>query len=157
MTKYLAQLNVGRLRHPVDDPRVADFVNNLDLVNGIAERSPGFVWRLKDDSGNATSIKVSDDPLFIINMSVWRSVEDLERFVFQTVHHRFYARRKEWFEVMGTQYVVMWWVDPGHVPSIEEAMDRLKSLQTNGPSADAFGWKELRDARLWQASRCAAE
>src|SRR5262245_43383250 len=83
-----AQLNIGRIRHPLDDPRMADFVNNLDRVNAIAEHTPGFVWRLQDDSGNATAIHAFDDPRMLLNMSVWESVEALERFVWQTVHKR---------------------------------------------------------------------
>ena len=92
--RHLAQLNIGRLRYPTDDPRVADFMNNLDLVNGLAERSKGFVWRLKDESGNATNIRPFADPTMIVNMSVWENVETLERFVWQTVHKRFYGRRR---------------------------------------------------------------
>ena len=99
--RHLAQLNIGRLRYPTDDPRVADFMNNLDLVNSLAERSNGFVWRLKDDSGNATNIRPFADPTMIVNMSVWENVETLERFVWQTVHKRFYGRRPEWFDEDG--------------------------------------------------------
>ena len=91
--RHLAQLNIGRLRYPTDDPRVADFMNNLDLVNSLAERSNGFVWRLKDDNGNATNIRPFADPTMIVNMSVWENVETLERFVWQTIHKRFYGRR----------------------------------------------------------------
>ena len=102
MTKaqHLAQLNIGRFRYPTDDPRMADFMNNLDLVNGLAERSAGFVWRLKDDSGNATNFRPFPDPNMAVNLSVWDSVEALERFVYQTVHKRFYGRRPEWFDKM---------------------------------------------------------
>src|SRR4051794_30200188 len=89
---HLAELNVARLKYPLDDPRIAEFADNLDLVNGIAERSPGFVWRLKDESGNATDIRGFDDPLVIVNMSVWRNAESLERFVWNTLHKRFYIR-----------------------------------------------------------------
>ena len=91
--KHLAQINIGRLLYPQDDPRVADFFNNLDRVNAAAERMPGFVWRLKDDSGNATSISAYEDPTLIVNMSVWESAETFEKFVWQTVHTNFYRRR----------------------------------------------------------------
>ena len=96
--RHLAQLNVGRLRYDIDDPRMADFVGNLARVNALADRAEGFVWRLQDDGGNATSFRPYDDPRIAINMSVWESVEALERYVWQTVHKRFYGRRREWFE-----------------------------------------------------------
>ena len=90
----LAEINVARLRYPLDDPRVAEFVANLDRVNALAERSPGFVWRLKDEAGNATQIRAYDDPLIIVNMSVWSSIETLYEFAFATMHRRFMQRRK---------------------------------------------------------------
>src|SRR4051812_45309668 len=89
-TRHLAELNIGRVRYPLDDPRMAEFMDNLERVNGIAERSAGFVWRLKDDSGNATSMRGFADPRVILNVSVWENVEALERYVWQTVHKRFY-------------------------------------------------------------------
>ena len=99
---HLAQLNIGRILYEIDDPRMKDFVDNLAFVNGLAERSPGFVWRYQDDSGNATSTRPYDgDPRMAVNMSVWQDVESLERFVWQTVHKRFYGRRHEWFETLG--------------------------------------------------------
>src|SRR5713226_7509770 len=97
-TQHLAQLNIGRLRYDLDDPRLADFIDNLARVNAIAERSEGFVWRLKDETGNATNIRAFEDPRMTVNMSVWESVEALEKYVWQTVHKRFYGRRSEWFE-----------------------------------------------------------
>ena len=111
-TRHLAQLNIGRFRYPTDDPRMAGFMNVLDLVNGLAERSEGFVWRLKDDSGNATSFRPFPDPQMAVNLSVWESVEALERYVYQTVHRRFYGRREEWFDKMDGPHLVMWWIPP---------------------------------------------
>ena len=108
---HLAQLNIARLKYPFEDPRVADFAANLDRVNGIAERSEGFVWRLQDDGGDATGIQAFDDPAIIVNMSVWRDPETLERFVWNTIHKAFYRRRAEWFGLMEAQHFVMWWVD----------------------------------------------
>jgi len=95
---HLAQLNIGRIRYEIDDPRMADFANNLALVNGIAERSAGFIWRFVDESGNATNTRPNADPRIIVNFSVWASVDALERFVWQTIHKRFYGRRGDWFE-----------------------------------------------------------
>src|SRR5262245_45437647 len=106
---HLAQLNIARLRYPGDDPRVADFMDNLDRVNALAERSEGFVWRLKDEAGNATEIQAFDDDMIIVNMSVWRDAESLEHFVWNTVHKQFYRRRAEWFSLMDKQHLVMWW------------------------------------------------
>jgi hypothetical protein len=153
---HLAQLNIGRLCYEVDDPRMADFMNNLALVNSLAERAPGFVWRYQDDSGNATSTRpYADDPRMAINMSVWENVEALERYVWQTVHKRFYGRRKEWFEKMDERYFVMWWVPPGHRPTVQEAIERLDHLRKHGPSEHAFGWETLPQAQLWKTARCA--
>jgi hypothetical protein len=155
LTQHLAELNIGRLLHPLDDPRMADFADNLDRVNGIADRSEGFVWRLKSESGNATSIQAFDDPRIIINISLWESVDALERYVWQTVHKRFYGRRHEWFDKMDGPYFVMWWVPQGHRPTVQEALERLQSLKDNGPSDFAFGWESLPAAQMWKSARCA--
>lgn len=155
-TRHLAQLNVGRLRHEADDPRMADFVNNLASVNGLAERMPGFVWRYQDDSGSAIDTRpFGGDPRMAINLSVWESVEALERFVWQTVHKRFYGRRTEWFEHLDGPYFVMWWVPAGHRPTMEEAIERLDHLRRHGPSHRAFGWESVPAAQLWKTARCA--
>jgi hypothetical protein len=154
-TKRLAQLNIGRLRYPTDDPRMADFMNNLDFVNGIAERTPGFVWRLKDDSGNATAIRPFADPDMAVNLSVWEGIEALERFVWQTVHKRFYGRRQEWFAQMEGPHLVMWWVAAGLLPTVAEAKERLEYLAAHGPSDHAFGWESIPAAQLWKTARCA--
>ena len=152
---HLAELNVARLLYAHDDPRVAGFMNNLDLVNGIAERSPGFVWRLKDESGNATSIQAFEAPELIVNLSVWETPEALEKFVWQTVHKQFYARRAEWFEVTDKMHFVMWWVEPGTMPTAQQARERLEHLWANGPSDFAFGWESLPSAEMWKEARCA--
>jgi Domain of unknown function (DUF3291) len=137
---HLAQINVGRLLHPIDDPRIAEFVDSLDRVNALAERSPGFVWRMKDESGNATQMALYDDPLMIVNMSVWESVEALHGFAYQTIHRRFVQRRREWFEPFGAAYMALWWVDEGTIPEIGEGQRRLAHLERFGPTAYAFGF-----------------
>jgi hypothetical protein len=155
-TQHLAQLNIGRLRYEIGDPRVADFADNLERVNAMAEKMPGFVWRYTDASGNATDTRpYAGDPMMAVNMSVWEDVESLERFVWQTVHKRFYGRRTEWFEHMGERYFVMWWVPAGHRPSIAEAIERLNHFRDHGASEQAFGWEELPAAKLWREARCA--
>jgi hypothetical protein len=153
---HLAQLNIGRIRYEIDDPRMRGFADNLAVVNGLAERSPGFVWRYQDDSGNATNTRpYANDPRMAVNMSVWQDVESLERFVWQTVHKRFYGQRHEWFERMAERYMVMWWVRAGHLPSVEEAIDRLEHLRANGPSDHAFSWEDVASAQLWKTASCA--
>jgi hypothetical protein len=155
-TRYLAELNIGRIRYEIDDPRMADFVNNLATINALAERSSGFVWRYQDDSGNATNTRpYADDRRIAINMSVWESVETLEKYVWQTVHKRFYGRRHEWFEKFEGPYFVMWWVPNGHRPTVVEALERLEHLKNNGSSDYAFGWERLPAAQLWRTARCA--
>lgn len=151
----IAELNLGRLRYDIMDPRVADFVNNLNRVNAVAERSPGFVWRLKDEAtGNATQMAVEGDPRLIPNISVWEDVASLEQFVFQTVHKRFYARRTAWFQAMDKMHFVMWPVAPGHWPDLAEALDRLDHLNAHGSSDHAFGWDHVPDAQIWRSARC---
>ena len=152
---HLAELNIGRFRYPTTDPRMAEFMNNLDRVNAVAERSDGFVWRLMDDSGNATDIRPFDDPDMAVNMSVWRDAESLERYVWNTVHKRFYAKRAEWFSLMDKQHFVMWWVEEGHLPTLQEAEQRLDHLNAHGDSDFAFGWSHLPHVKLWQQARCA--
>ena len=153
---HLAQLNIGRIRYEIEDPRMKGFVDNLAFVNELAERSPGFVWRYRDDSGNATNTRPYDgDPRMAVNMSVWRDVESLERFVWQTVHKRFYGQRHDWFETLGERYMVMWWVPSGHLPDVQEAIDRLEHLKAHGPSEHAFSWEDVASAQLWKSARCA--
>ncbi|WP_425039559.1 DUF3291 domain-containing protein [Primorskyibacter sp. S187A] len=154
---HLAELNVGRLLAPVDDPRVQDFMRNLDLVNGLGKRSPGFVWMMEGSgepgTGN-TENSIGDDPQFVANLSVWESVETLEHFVWNTVHRQFYERRQEWFEVMGEQHFVMWWVPEGHKPALEEALQRLEHKRAHGDTDHAFGWSFLKDANVWRERSC---
>jgi hypothetical protein len=143
---HLAQINVGRLLHPIDDPRIAEFVNNLDRVNALAEQSPGFIWRLKDDSGNATQISAYEDPSIIVNMSVWESPETLYEFAYKTVHRSFVQRRKEWFQLFGAQYLALWWIVGGHVPEVGEGQRRLAHLERFGPTAWSFNFRRLQPA-----------
>ena len=152
---HLAQLNIGKPLGPMDGPAMRDFKAGLDLVNGIAERSPGFIWRLKDDANNATSFRAFDDPDLLINLSVWRNAESLEQFVWQTVHKRFYARKSQWFEKSATAHFVMWWIAEGHRPGLAEARERIEHLWAHGPGERAFGWESLPNIKLWMQARCA--
>ena len=150
--RHLAQFNIARIRYPLDDPRMAEFAANVARINGLAEQIEGFVWRLQDDSGNAMGMTVYNDPRILLNLTVWASVEALERFVWQTLHRRFYLRRTEWFEPIETP-LVLWWVPAGHRPSLEQGVARLDHLRAFGPSENAFGWAELPQASLWKVRR----
>lgn len=150
---HLAQLDIAKLRHPTDDPRVADFVANLDRVNALAERSPGFVWRLTGEGNDATDLTAFDDPAVITDMSVWTDAAALERFVWNTAHKRIYQRRAEWFETSGSQHLVIWRIAPGHLPAADEAKTRLAPLDEFGSSDHAFDWSHLPHVKLWQSAR----
>lgn len=152
---HLAQLNIGRARHALEHPRMAGFVNNLDRVNAIAERSPGFVWRLTGEGNDATDIRFDDDPDLIVNMSVWESAEHLEHFVWNTIHKRIYEMRGHWFVNLGRPHFVMWHVPVGHIPTIAEARERLDHLTARGSSDYAFGWEGLPHLKRWMEERCA--
>jgi hypothetical protein len=150
---HLAELNIGKFKYPASDPRMAEFMDNLDRVNAIAERSPGFVWRLKGDNNNATGFRVGDD--MAVNLSVWADARSLEDYVFKTVHVQFYRKRKAWFDLMEKPHMVMWWVEEGHRPTLDEAYVRLVKYQAEGASAHAFGWQEIMDEDRMRALRCA--
>ena len=135
---HLAQINIARLRAPQGDPGNAFFFDNLDKVNAIADRSPGFVWRLQDESGDATSIDAFDDPRIIVNMSLWESIETLRAFAFNTIHKKIFERRAEFFEPRLSPHAVLWWVRKGETPTLEDAKNRLELLAENGPSPRAF-------------------
>ena len=136
---HLAQLNVGRIRYPTDDPRMAEFMKALDTVNALAERSPGFVWRFMDEaSNNATNVLVTPDPTFLINMSVWATAADLEHFVWNTVHKRFYMKKGNWFAPMDKPHFVMWFVPAEHLPTPQEALARLDHLTEAWPQRARF-------------------
>lgn len=154
---HLAELNIGRLIAPTDDPRVAEFMENLDRINGMGKRMPGFVWMMEGSgapgTGN-TENSIGDDPQFVANLTVWEDVASLEKFVWQTVHKQFYDRRQEWFQVLSDMHFVMWWVPAGHEPTLDEALDRLAHLRQHGDSDHAFGWAHLKEAQLWKTRHC---
>ena len=138
---HLVQLNVGRTLAPLDSPQLADFVNQLDEINQLAEASPGFVWRLVGNSGNATDVVVDNHPGLLVNMSVWTSAELLFTYVYKTAHTKVMARRREWFERIET-FQVLYWIPAGQLPTVDEAMARLELLRERGPSPEAFTFKQ---------------
>lgn len=139
----LAQLNVATLLAPIDSPELSEFVSALDRVNAIADSSPGFIWRLQSDDGNATEIEHAFGSDMLVNMSVWDSVESLHTYVYRTTHAEFMSRRKEWFRRMTDAYTVLWWVPQGHRPSTHEAQAKLDLLKSSGPCPDAFTFKSV--------------
>jgi hypothetical protein len=152
---HVAQLNIGRTRYPLDDPRMASFMNSLAAINAIADRSPGFVWRMKDESGEGnTGTQYTDDPLQLYNMSVWETVDALEHFVWNTAHKRVYAHKHEWFETPKQATVVFWPVVEGHIPTITEAMERLEHLRKHGSTDYAYHWDHLPHLKAWLNQQC---
>lgn len=144
MKEYqLAQLNIGRILAPMDSPTMAGFAARLDDINALADNSEGFVWRLQDEAGNATALRPFDDDWLLVNMSVWESVEPLKTFTYQTAHAEVMRKRRQWFEPHTEMYFVLWWIPAGHIPTLEEAKERLKHLQANGDSEYAFTFKRV--------------
>jgi len=153
---HVAELNIGRLNYPIDDPRMADFVDNLGRINAMAERMPGFVWRLVGDGSNGGSLDVRPyaDPMMAVNMSVWQTVEQLEKFVWQTVHQRFLQSQgrvvradevASFRDVAGRR---------GQIPTLDEAKARLEHLEAHGNSDFAYDWAHLEHIKLWMSQRC---
>ena len=135
----LAQMNIARFHLPMDHPDMAGFVEMLDPLNHQADAAEGFVWRLTDEgSNNATSITFYDDPLLLVNISVWKDLKSLRNYVYRTEHAAMVKRRSEWADAMDSRYLVLWWVPAGHIPDVREGDERLKTLEANGPTPDAF-------------------
>ncbi|MEM1152914.1 MAG: DUF3291 domain-containing protein [Pseudomonadota bacterium] len=139
---HLAQINVGTIKYPQDDPRMSGFMNRLDEINALAESSAGFVWRLQDDSGNATNIDVGKEPLFIVNMSVWESAESLFEYVYKSMHREVMIQRRNWFERPADLYQALWWIPAGHLPAPEEGLAKIELLKQLGPTQEAFNFKK---------------
>ncbi len=142
---HLAQLNIGRLKAPLDNPSMKEFADFLDPVNRLAEGSDGFIWRFTDDEGTPSSYlhtPFSSDDL-LVNFSIWRDLESLKNFTYRTVHSYFLKHRTKWFEKMERHHLVLWWVKEGHIPSLNEAKKRLDHLQAKGPSPYAFDFKHV--------------
>ena len=142
---YLAQINVGHLVAPLNSDQLTGFTSALNSINTLADQSPGFVWRLQSEGGDATSIQVFDDELVIINMSIWESVESLKNFTYNSSHGQMIKRRQEWFEKFITSHLALWWIERGQFPTPEEGRQRLELLDTNGPTEYAFTFRKLFD------------
>jgi hypothetical protein len=139
---HLAQVNIGRFRAPIDWPIMEGFRNLLDPVNALADRSPGFVWRLQTEDGDATAIRpYPDDDLMAINMSVWESLASLQQFVYRSRHLEPMRARAQWFEKLDGPILALWWIRAGHIPSVAEARERLQHLGEHGPTPHAFTFR----------------
>jgi Domain of unknown function (DUF3291) len=155
----LAQVNIARMKAPLESPQLADFVARLDEINALADRSAGFVWRLQGTGGNATYLRPYGDDRILFNMSVWEDVESLKTYAYSSAHRELLRRRSDWFARFEGEYMALWWVPAGHVPSVGEAKDRLAHLRAQGPTPYAFTFKQtfasdpgLLAATNWQTA-----
>ncbi|WIX83488.1 DUF3291 domain-containing protein [Amycolatopsis carbonis] len=153
---HLAQLNVGTLKFPLDDSRADGFTSMLDPLNEVADNAPGFIWRLVEDGGtDATAIRTSLGDDVLVNLSVWESRDALWDYVYRSGHLDMLRRRAEWFEPPKAPFQVMWWIPAGHIPTVEEAVERLELLREQGPMPCAFGFRDSyqpadADSALWR-------
>jgi Domain of unknown function (DUF3291) len=150
MAFHLAQINIGRLVAPTSDPQLADFVAQLDPVNKLADAAPGFVWRLQSASGNATGVVYCDDPLVIVNMSVWESLAALREYTYASHHMRVFRDRAKWFQKMDKPQYCLWWLPAGHLPTVAEGKQRLEHYQTHGATPFAFWFSQSFPAPVHQ-------
>jgi hypothetical protein len=153
---HLAQLNIARPRGPLDGPVMAEFMANLERINGMGDASPGFVWRLQDDGGNATALEQPFGPEIIVNLTLWEDVDSLRAFVFRSEHVTYLRRRAEWFTRFEGPATVLWWVPRGHRPSLREAKERLEFLVAHGPTSQAFTFSQAFSADGQPLRRVAA-
>jgi hypothetical protein len=142
MAYQLAQINIGRLVAPIDDPRIAEFVAQLDPINALADQAPGFVWRLQSGSGNATDIPYNDDPSIMVNMSVWESLEALRNYAYKSDHMKVLRDRAKWFVKMDKPIYCLWWIPTGHIPSVAEGRGRLEHYQKHGATPYSFWFSQ---------------
>ena len=142
MQYHLAQVNIARMLAPVDDPLMSGFVAELDAINALADSSPGFVWRLQTEEGNATDIRPYDDDLILVNLSLWASLADLTNFVYKSRHRQVLQQRQQWFQRFNGPYVALWWVPSSHIPTVDEAKERLSYLSAHGETPYAFSFKK---------------
>ncbi len=142
MSAYqLAQLNIATMKAPLESPSMADFVANLQRINALAEASPGYVWRLQGEAGDATAFRPFGEDV-LVNLSVWRDVQALSDYVYTSAHTEMLKRRQEWFSKVDAAHMVLWWVPAGHLPSVQEAFERLELLRKQGASAQAFSFRQ---------------
>ena len=151
-TCHLAQVNIARMLAPLEEPLMAGFVARLDEINALADRSPGFVWRLQTDAGNATYLRPYEDNRIIVNLSVWESVEHLKEFVYRSAHAELMRGRNQWFEKFDGPYMALWWLKVGHIPTVEEAKERLDHLRKHGECEFAFSFKRVYAPQAYEST-----
>lgn len=146
---YIAEFNISCLKAPLDSPLMMEFVDFLNPVNRYAEESPGFLWRLMAQDGQASSYlpPAYEDQMIVTNLTVWQDIDSLRNFVYQTVHVYFLHNRKKWFEQEIETQVVLWWIGKNHIPTIEEGKEKLRGLEEMGPTPDAFTFQNAFDSR----------
>ena len=142
---HIAEVNVARMKMPLESPEMASFVARLDEINALADSSPGFVWRLQTSEGNATYLRPYEDDRILFNLSVWETVDALKQYVYRTAHAELLRDRRNWFEQFAGNWLAMWWVPEGHIPGIDEAKTRLAHLEAHGPSQFAFTFKTIHE------------
>jgi hypothetical protein len=135
-------VNIARARGDMTDPVMAEFVAQLPEINAVADQSPGFVWRLQTEDGDATAVRPYEDRCILINLSVWADLSALRAYVYRSAHAAVMRRRREWFERFERIYVALWWIPTGHRPSVAEAVARLSYLEQHGPTPYAFSFAE---------------
>ena len=138
---HIAQVNIARMNASLEDPIMAGFVARLDEINALADGSPGFVWRLQTEAGNATYLRPYDDDRILFNFSIWKTIEDLRTYVYKTAHAELLRERRNWFQQFSGSFLALWWIPAGHIPGIDEAKKRLAHLEEHGPSQFAFTFK----------------
>jgi Domain of unknown function (DUF3291) len=142
MNYHLAQINIGRLIAPIDDPKIAEFIAQLAPINAIADKAPGFVWRLQSESGNATDIAYNDDPSIMVNMSVWESLEALHDYAYKSPHMKVFRDRAKWFQKMDKPHYCLWWIPAGHIPAVAEGRERLEHFHAHGATPYSFWFSQ---------------
>ncbi|GAB1268354.1 DUF3291 domain-containing protein [Aurantivibrio infirmus] len=147
MSQYqLAQINIAQAKAEMDTKEMSGFVSRLEEINALADKSPGFVWRLKSDAGDSTAIRVFDNPLLLVNMSVWEDITSLKNYVYRSAHVELIQHRDAWFDKIAESHQVLWWIPRGHIPTPEEGKEKLSHLNHNGPSQIAFTFAKPFDA-----------
>jgi len=139
---HLAQINIAQMKAPLHHPTMASFVAQIVEINTLADNSPGFVWRLQDQYGDATSIRPFGSTI-LVNMSVWESPRHLMDYVYKSVHKNVMQDRKQWFDAMEESHMALWWVEAGHRPTVDEGKTRLEHLFSNGETPLAFTFREV--------------
>jgi hypothetical protein len=142
MTKlHIAQVNIAQMKALLEDPLMSGFVARIDEINALADDSPGFIWRLQTSAGNATYLRPYDDDRILFNLSVWETIEHLRQFAYRTAHVELLRQQAVWFDKFVGAYLALWWVPPGHIPSVDEAKQRLAHLETHGPTPFSFTFR----------------